>query len=298
MRYIKSKINFILTTIFFFENYFYYNSNSIDEKITNKTIFTFWEPSDKLPGYISLCIKTWKKFLPDYIILILNFKKAKHYLGETIYSNIIYENMTLPIKADAIRVALLKKYGGIWMDADTIVLNREIFKIFNNHELVMMGEEKTQTQNIGFIFASKKSFIINEWYKEIIYRVKNIKQKLLTKSFFNSSEDKLPWYYLGNGIVDKLLKNSTNKTFLRLERNIMNPFPEFQYFKNSSLDKIQKYLHFYFQKREPEIILNITTDIILLHNSWTPLKYKEMSEKQFLNQDIFLSRLLSYIINK
>ena len=38
--------------------------------------------------------------------------------------------MSLPIQADAIRVALLKKYGGIWMDADTIITSGEFLKNF------------------------------------------------------------------------------------------------------------------------------------------------------------------------
>ena len=80
-----------------------------------------------MPGYLNLCIKTWKKFLPDYHIKLLDYKSAKIYLGEGIFSNIFCEDMTLPIQVDAIRVALLKKYGGIWMDADTIILSKDIF---------------------------------------------------------------------------------------------------------------------------------------------------------------------------
>lgn len=294
MRRKKCIINILLIIIFFYENYFY--NSFINEKIMNKIIFTFWEPIDKIPGYILLCIQTWKKILPDYTIKILNYQTTKDLLGEAIFSNIICENMTLSIKADAIRVALLKKYGGIWLDADTIIYKREIFKKLYNYELVMMGEEKTLTQNIGFIFASDNSFIINEWYKEIINKVKIYKQDMLKNNSLNSGKYSLPWHYLGNMIVDKLVKNTTNKTFLRLDRSIINPFPEFIFFKNSSLNPAQKYLQFYFKKRDPQIILNIANDIILLHNSWTPLKYKEMSEKEFLNQDIFLSRLLSFLL--
>jgi hypothetical protein len=69
--------------------------------------------------------------------------------------------MTLPIQADAIRVAILKKFGGIWMDADTIILNEELFKRCTIFDLIMVGDEKTKTQNIGFIYASKKSSLIN-----------------------------------------------------------------------------------------------------------------------------------------
>ena len=52
--------------------------------------------------------------------------------------------MALPIQADAVRVALLKKYGGIWMDADTIITNGEFLKNFEKYDLVMIGKNNTQ----------------------------------------------------------------------------------------------------------------------------------------------------------
>ena len=113
-----------------------------------KLIFTFWEPHEKIPGYLILCIKTWKKFLPDYEIKILDYKRVIDYLGETLFSKIVCKDLTLPIQVDAIRVALLKKFGGIWMDADTIVLNGEFLKELKEFELIMLGDAKTKTQNI------------------------------------------------------------------------------------------------------------------------------------------------------
>ena len=106
------------------------------------------------------------------------------------------------------------------------------------------------------------------------------------------------WDYLGNGILHKLVKNVTSKQFCRLDRQKMNTLPEIRFFENSSLDLIQRYKQFYFQNRDPEIILNKSKSVVMLHNSWTPMKYKLMSEKQFLNQDILLSRLLAYILKR
>ena len=120
-------------------------------KIFNqKIIFTFWEPKNKIPGYLHLCIKTWIKFLPDYKIIILDYKSSRLFLGEALFSMIFSENMALSMQVDAIRIALLKKYGGIWMDADTIILNKDIFKKMKNFELIMFGDEKCKTNNKFF----------------------------------------------------------------------------------------------------------------------------------------------------
>ena len=36
----------------------------------------------------------------------------------------------------------------------------------------------------------------------------------------------------------------------------------------------------------------------MLHNSWTPNKYRKMSEEEFLKQDILLAHLLRQILKK
>jgi len=128
------------------------------------------------------------------------YKKINYYLGKTLFSKIICKNLPLPIQADAIRIALLKKYGGIWMDVDTIITNGEFLKELKDFELVMLGEEKIKEQNIGFIFASKNSSVINEWLTEIIKKIKIYKQfnrKLKRKRKIYQVE----WNYLGNAII-------------------------------------------------------------------------------------------------
>ena len=290
--------------IIYFNDFIYISLFQLFNKIfKKKLIFSFWEPKNKMPGYLHLCIKTWQKFLPEYQFRILDYKSAQIYLGKSLLSIILCENMSLPIQVDAIRVALLNKYGGIWMDADTIVLNRDIFNKIKDFDLILFGDEKTKTQNIGFIYASDKSIIINEWLKEIIKNVK-IYKKIMTKRKTNIIHEndlmKLRvWNYLGNGIVDKLItKNITGKNFLRLDRNKLNIFPEFQVFKNYSWNIIDKYRKLYFQEGDHKIILKYSKSIIMLHNSWTPIKYKFMSENDFLKQDIVLSKLLNHIINE
>ena len=174
--------------------------------------------------------------------------------------------MTLPIQADAIRVAILKKFGGIWMDAD-----------------------------IGFIYASKNSKIINEWLKEIINKVRIYKENMINPILDNLEMLK-SWSYLGNNIVNRIITNAKTKEFLRLDRNKLNAMPELNLYKNYSQAQKYKYNLLYFRRGDPKIVLNKAKNIILLHNSWTPFKYKSMSEQEFLSQDILLSKLLSNLL--
>ena len=292
-----------LTIIIFIEFMFLSAIKRISNEISKKKrIFTFWEPSEKMPGYLKLCIETWKKYLPEYEIKILDYKSVKYFIGEMLFSKIISNSMTLPIQADAIRVALLYKYGGIWMDTDIIILNGEFIKKLENYELAMLGEEKTKSQSIGFIYANKNCSIINFWLKNIIRKVQIYKRNLKTinnSEIFGKTRKKIiSWNYLGNSIIDEYLKNTSEKVFFRIDKNEINALPETNYFKNYSLNASQKYQNFYFHERDPELILNASKNLLYLHNSWTPSKYRLMSEKEFLKQDILLSKLLVYILNK
>ena len=279
----------ILSLILFYELNF-----SFLYPIHKKHIFSFWEPKDKIPGLLQLCIKTWKKFFPDYEIIILDYEKTKKYLGEPLFSNIICDNMTVQIKSDAIRVALLKKYGGIWLDTDTIILNRKFIEQFQRYELAMIGE-KNKYQYIGFIYASKKSSLLDEWLKQIIQKVKkyksilsNINSAIIRK---NNSARILSKFYLGYDIINSLLMNKKGVKYYRLDSKKIKCFPERIFAKNISMKSEQLYKEYYFKKGDPEIIINNSKGLILLHNSWTPLRYKRMSESAFLKQDILLSKL-------
>lgn len=105
-----------------------------------KKIFTFWEPKDKIAPYLKLCLKTWEKFLSDYEIVILDYETTNQYLGENFFDKSLYDNFSLPKQADAIRCAILNKFGGIWMDIDTIITSERVRNLLNfNNKLTMIN---------------------------------------------------------------------------------------------------------------------------------------------------------------
>lgn len=292
----------ILCSTFFIYKIHFPIVTKINIDSNKKLIFTFWEPYRKMPGYLRLCIKTWKKFLPEYEIEILDYNNLEKFLGKELSNNILSKKMSKSIQADGIRVALLNKYGGIWMDTDTIILNKDFLIKLNESELCMFGDTINKTQHIGFIYAKKNSLLINKWNAEIIKNVNNYKLFLKTnnndKNRKNSSSKIKVWNYLGNGIIDPLVQNiNDEKIYLRLDKYEMNIFPELKYFENSSLDNMERYQEFYFKNRDPKVLINRNNSILLLHNSWTPKRYKKMSEKRFLRKNILISKLLAQLLN-
>lgn len=97
-------------------------------------VYSYWKsPSYKkdIPPYVLLGLASAKIVLGDKFIL-LNDKKAKDYLGEDYdekewkFANEVdpmkKELRGIVAKSDYIRMAIVNKLGGVWIDADTIVL--------------------------------------------------------------------------------------------------------------------------------------------------------------------------------
>ena len=103
-----------------------YNSKKIENmnNLSNSKmkIWTYWEnlPNKNKPPYINLCYKTLEKHCKDCDIIKLDNNNIYSYLPN-LRKDI--NSLILAHKTDYIRVALLYKYGGCWIDADTIIMN-------------------------------------------------------------------------------------------------------------------------------------------------------------------------------
>lgn len=93
----------------------------IKRKKIPKHIWTFWD-TDNIPDFIKKCIYTWKIHNPDYEITVLNKINIDHYLGKEEANKIRRwkYNDTPQRFSDLVRLSVLEKYGGIWMDASMV----------------------------------------------------------------------------------------------------------------------------------------------------------------------------------
>lgn len=264
-----------------------------------KRIFTFWEPKDKIPPYLQLCMETWKKFLPDHEIVILDYDSLDEWLGKEHYLYDLYVSYSLPKQADAIRAALLDKYGGLWMDCDTIITSDNINNLLEkDSETVFIGS------HIGFINSIKSASIIKKWHKKIkrnialsfVYRYFPSLKKII-KFFVPKTAryiDENHWSYLGNFILDPLFKKSKRKQVYSLDRKKLKLLPEVIWLdENGITDSIpNNYRRFYFKENFADYALKDNAGVICLHNSWTPAEIRNMSEEEFLKLDCTLSNIL------
>lgn len=86
-------------------------------KIPN-VIWTFWEGQES--ELITKCIGSWKKYNPEYKVIVLNKKNLAEYLPGVVIDEIPHTGDFIQRYSDFVRVNALKTYGGIWMDASII----------------------------------------------------------------------------------------------------------------------------------------------------------------------------------
>lgn len=81
-------------------------------------IWTFWDGDP--PSLVKKCIKSWEKYNPECEIIILNKKNIEKYLPEVDFYKMKHVNDMIQRYSDYVRVWVLAKYGGIWLDGSVI----------------------------------------------------------------------------------------------------------------------------------------------------------------------------------
>jgi hypothetical protein len=97
---------------------FYTEQNSIP-----KVIYTFWHDSEEIPPIVSTCIASWKRNNPDYKVVLLTLTNYREYCDIDLSK--INNNDSVTRSSDFIRLNVLGKTGGVWMDS-TILCNAKL----------------------------------------------------------------------------------------------------------------------------------------------------------------------------
>lgn len=135
--------------------------------------WSFWhEGTNKAPEVVKLCWESWRKNGDFDEVRILDSKTIFTFVSEENLPT-HFSSMPVQMQSDAVRLALLSRYGGVWMDASTL-LTRPIrqwlnevskssgFFIFQNPIRGRGG----RLFEVGFIAAAASHPFMVEWAKE------------------------------------------------------------------------------------------------------------------------------------
>lgn len=123
-----------------------------------KYIHYCWFGPKPLPKLAQKCIKSWKKYLPDYEMI--KWSEDNFNINECPFVKGAYENKKYAFVADYVRAKVLKEYGGIYFDTD--------MKLIKNISHLLESETFLGVEDSGYIAAGV-------WYE------KNKNAKIPTK---------------------------------------------------------------------------------------------------------------------
>lgn len=179
--YLRNKYNYLIEK---------YNKKSNDiRKINKKYIWVLWyQGIEQAPELVKKCIKSIKKNSYNYEVIILTKDNISKYIDipDIILNKVDNKIITLTHFSDILRMGLLSKYGGIWVDS-TCYITSNVFTKFDN---VIFNSNSTNKENkwCGFFIGGQPNKIFEFSYEFLLE--------------YNSTEDRLIDYFL----VDYILK--------------------------------------------------------------------------------------------
>jgi len=160
-----------------------------------KIAWTYWDDMDTIPDSVTKILNKRKEVLIGWNSIVLNKNNINEYIDPHEFPN-NYDYLMPAHKSDWIRLCLLKKYGGLWLDAGIIInsidalnqmydesikLDSEL-SVFYLESNMINNDPMTYIEN-WYILAPANSRIINAWYNEFTSAIKmdfiNYKNELI-----------------------------------------------------------------------------------------------------------------------
>lgn len=164
--------------------------------LNNKNVFVYWVgKSFSLVELLHKIMALHSNNGQHYQLHLLNETNLTHYLQEI--PNNFYQ-LNPAYQADYVRVAVIERYGGIWLDSDTLVMSdlSELFNLFETRQGFFIRQNNEILCN--GVFGSKAGTpLMVQWRNDILQLI-------------NEKASTLEWSELGN----LWLENTANTTHL------------------------------------------------------------------------------------
>lgn len=259
-----------------------------EPKIKSKKIWLYWNSAlDEAPEVVRLSFKSWEQLNPEYKVVLLNDESVKSKLGFDF--NAIFEicniKLTLANKADLLRLYLLSRYGGVWVDATTFCikpLEEWLPYISYKTDFFAFRQNKVKSRpiEVWFMYADKGSPIIRKTLNDFVDYLTYEREVSL---YVSNSKKKMRKLGVEKNHPDKLYANIVYKA----EKFGFMPYFSLAYFLNESMHdlmsegEIKKFFDF------PNHFANNEDDFDVFENSYVS---KQTYKGEYQSSNIFMER--------
>jgi hypothetical protein len=138
-----------------------------------KVIWTYWHDPKTMPRVVRECVRSWERWCPDHDVRVLG---PRDFESDETFRRLREQNRSQARVSDYVRLAVLKRYGGIWMDASTYLTTSLDWLLERSPGKDLVGfyhwsTHKGHTNPIVesfFLATPKGSPFISDWHDEFV----------------------------------------------------------------------------------------------------------------------------------
>jgi hypothetical protein len=145
---------------------------------STRIIWGFWDKGESnMPGICELSVLSWKAKNPKWTVIILSDENFKEYVSVSDLPT-TFASLKVQHRSDLIRVAVLRRYGGAYVDLP-IVVYKGFDKIWDENPNVvafqdlMMTSGKMSGNNCIILSPAKNNLFLGEFQKRMIKYCEN-----------------------------------------------------------------------------------------------------------------------------
>ena len=255
---------------------------------TTITVWTYWE--GKKSKLVDICLERIDRSCKSisgnkYIHIHLTNDTTSKYIDDDLDTYACYKEGSHVLKSDILRVYLLKKYGGIWLDASIFIMKPidKIFPDFNRNYFQAFHNSRNSSIDIYPIIETSAMYsppnfpLINDWFYESVKllrctdndRIKYVKEQKLDINVSNLS---IPYHY----------------SYFTMLKILHNKSKGINSYSNVRLYSVLEYNYFCFMNFNKTDFLKLTTNQFIskyAKKSATMIKFISY-ERKFIDESL------------
>lgn len=253
--------------------------------MSSPRIAIYWD-GEQPPAYLTMCVSSWLRFIPLRNLVFLNLSNIDDYLSEYVSVEDLRQ-LTFAKQSDVVSACYLAKYGGCFMDADTVFTNENCLTFVDPSD---SGKLKLFSYHIGALSVQAGNPALIHWASK-------------TSELVKQRHSNQPWNSVGNAILDPFLNESTNSHLVdRLPVLDSEVTPErlskFWREFSEGMSRPDYYRTFWFKPGSPkdelnELISQSESGIVCLHNSWTPKSVWDLSKEEIMSSNLPMAKFIT-----
>jgi len=238
-------------------------------------LFTFWEPVKGTPAYIELALSLFEQHLSSTFQHVhLDLAEARNWserideflrasVPRAIGKSTSIEGRQMALFTDLLRIDLLSNYGGLWLDADTIVMPQaaKLADTVTNVDFFCSESEQLTLAN-GVIGGKKSSPFLHA-----------MNTRMTERLAANNDTNKLYWGEMGFRLIEHVFLSSEQ------HKVCIAPFGLIIQNTGDEASSIYSSADNYHNIVAPDALA------LSMSNSSTPEQYRELSTQALLSAD-------------